>query len=333
MSCFHPIKAFKLLTEKNENGKSVLVFKERHLANRAYEPIMLKCNNCLGCRIDRSKEWAVRCVHEASLWSQNCFITLTFSPENLNKDGSLVKEDFVKFMKRLRKHCKGADYVTDKKGHRHAPIRYFHCGEYGDRLGRPHHHACLFNYDFPRFDKAGNTDKVLWSERSGIKLYRSKSLERYWPYGYCTVGDVTYDSAAYIARYITKKINGGRSEEHYKRVDRDTGEVTQRLPEYITMSRRPGIGKNWVLKYWGDLYPKDFVTVNGKKFRPPRFYDSIYDIIDKQSMEDIKKQRTKKAKSVSPEERTLRRLKQKENCAKARFACRERKYENDSTSL
>ena len=100
-------------------------------------------------------------------------------------------------------------------------VRFFHCGEYGELLYRPHYHACLFGFDF--------SDKVLWSTRGGVRLYRSKILEKLWTFGFSTIGDVTFESAAYVARYCTKKITGDKADEHYN----------GRSPEYVTMSRPP----------------------------------------------------------------------------------------------
>ncbi len=210
MSCFHPLSAYRLLTRKTPNGKSVIAFNSKSVNNLPFEEINLPCNQCIGCRIERSRQWAIRCIHEASLFQNNCFITLTFSDSNLDEQGSLMKSDFQKFVKRLRKKFQGKERVVTPNGKVTFPIRYFHCGEYGAQLSRPHHHACLFNFDF--------YDKKIWSVRSGVRLYRSADLERLWPFGFSTLGDVTFQSAAYIARYITKKINGKLAEEHYKKV-------------------------------------------------------------------------------------------------------------------
>lgn len=154
-------------------------------------------------------------------------------------------------MKRLRKHFYG-----NQKG----KVRYFHCGEYGDQLGRPHHHACLFNIDFP--------DKELWKTREGVRLYTSKTLEKLWPYGHSTIGEVTFESAAYVARYVVKKITGEPAAAHYN----------GRLPEYCTMSRRPGIGRNWLEKFHDDVYPKDFIVIRGKKSKVPKYYNKCYEL-------------------------------------------------------
>ena len=147
---------------------------------------------------------------------ENSFVTLTYSDEHLPDGGRLVLDDFQRFFKRLRKRVG-------------VPVRYYHCGEYGETFGRPHYHACIFGYGFP--------DRVLWSYSNGQPLYSSKELSDLWPYGHALIGEVTFDSAAYVARYIMKKVNGDRADEHYRRVDLDTGEIYQLPPEYTTMSR------------------------------------------------------------------------------------------------
>lgn len=265
MACYHPINAFQSKYVNPETGKHVIKFGNVQqdvifdsLQYIGYEPIQLPCGKCIGCRLERSRQWALRCLHEASLYEKNCFITLTFDDKHLDPGNSLVKKDFVNFMKRLR----------DKYG---SGIRFFHCGEYGTLRERPHHHACLFNFDFP--------DKELWSIRQGVSLYRSASLEELWHHqGFCTVGDVTFESAAYVARYILKKINGEMAREHYAVWDEDGSYLCQKEPEYITMSRRPGIAHDWFEKYSSDVFPHDYCVVkNGLKCKPPRYYDNLYD--------------------------------------------------------
>ncbi len=255
--------------------------------------ITVPCGSCIGCRLDRSRAWAIRCVHEAQLHETNCFITLTYDEKHLPKDGSLSLGDFQLFMKRLRKS------LSPKQ------IRFFHCGEYGDKLSRPHYHACIFNHDF--------ADRTLWSQRNGNKLYRSASLEKLWPYGYSSVGTLTWQSAAYIARYITKKITGAAAKDHYERVETSTGEITHLAPEYITMSLKPGIGSEWFKLYSGDVYPGDFVVIDGKKFKPPRYYDNLLELSDLETFELIKEERENYALKY-PEEQSPSRLATREIC-------------------
>lgn len=160
-------------------------------------------------------------------------------------------------MKRLRKRF-GPD------------IRFYHCGEYGEKFQRPHYHACLFNFDFP--------DRKLYKTNNDQNYYTSEILGALWPYGFSIVGDVTFESAAYVARYIMKKINGPPAENHYEVMDPETGELLQRQPEYTTMSRRPGIGKAWLGKFRTDIYPEDFVVIKGRKMKPPKYYDRQYEV-------------------------------------------------------
>lgn len=243
MACYSPLRAFK-------DHEHNIVFSDS-CESVIYE-LKLPCGQCIGCRLERSRQWAVRCMHEAQLHEENSFLTLTFDDDHLESP-SLNKRDFQLFMKRLRKKFK------KKK------IRYYHCGEYGEKFGRPHHHACLFGLDFP--------DKKLFKiTKRGDRLYTSDILNSLWGHGYCIIGDLTFESAAYVARYVTKKITGKKAGDHYERVTPD-GEILSLEPEYNSMSRRPGIGFPWIEKYLSDVYPHDEVVIRGKKCRPPRFYD------------------------------------------------------------
>lgn len=246
MACYSPISAF-------QTTEGQIVFSERGSIARA---LKLPCQQCVGCRLERSRQWATRCLLESQMHSHNCFITLTYSPEHLPQDCSLDYSHFQLFMKRLRKHFTGVR------------IRFYMCGEYGENYGRPHYHACLFGLDF--------SDKSFWKlSPSGEKLYRSAVLESLWPYGFSSVGDVTFQSAAYVARYIMKKITGQPAIAHYAVVDPDTGEYFQRTPEFNKMSLKPGIGALWFEKYSSDVYPHDFIVINGKKIRPPKYFDKL----------------------------------------------------------
>lgn len=326
MTCYHPMNAYKSLTKRSNNGKAYITFRLSDAGLR-YENIKLPCGKCIGCRLRKSKEWALRCVHEASLFKNNCFITLTFNDKHLNPAGSLVKSDYQKFMKRLRKKYHGIESVRQSNNNVSYPIRYFHCGEYGSKLSRPHHHACLFNFDFD--------DKILWDTREGVKLYRSAKLEELWPFGFSTIGDVTWDSAAYVARYVTKKITGEMAAQYYLRgVDYETGEIDVDQwyyiePEYITMSRRPGIGKRWYEQFKTDVYPKDYVTHHGKKFKSPAYYDKLFDVDYPEAMEVVKERRINRA-AADAANNTPRRLVAREECQKAKAKRLVRRFENDS---
>lgn len=291
MPCYRPLQAWRSKSA-NANGKRPLVFNRQD----GFEdlPVEVPCGQCIGCKLERSRQWAIRCVHEASMYDDNCFITLTYDDDHLPKDGSVHVEHFQKFMKRLRKK------YTGKK------IRFFHCGEYGDEGGRPHYHAILFNHDFE--------DKKLHSIADGNRLYTSATLESLWPFGFCPVGAVTFESAAYVARYCTKKITGDGAIEHYQ----------GRNPEYVTMSRRPGIALDWFNKYQDDILHNDFVIINGQRVGMPKFYDNQ---LDDKILLQLKGKRKYEAYKHS-DNNTLRRLVDRETVQLSRTKLLKRSFED-----
>lgn len=251
-------------------------------------PVTVSCGRCTSCRLRRASDWAVRCVHEASLHERNCFITLTYDDEHVPHDFGLDVSHWQKFAKRLRK--------------RFGPFRFFHAGEYGDRYLRPHYHAVLFGLDFRH-------DQVLYKQKREYAWYTSPSLAEVWGQGNVLLGEMNYLTAAYCARYTMKKIGGPRAESHYERVDTETGEVFNVRPEYCTMSRRPGIGSGWLEKYKEDVYPDDFVVDKGRKFRVPEFYDRKMEEMDPAFIAGVKSARIRRAKEnpMSPDRLYARR--------------------------
>jgi len=217
--------------------------------------------------------------------SENQFITLTYSDSHLPYDNSLNKKHFQDFMKRYRKHTWRHD--SGQK------IRYFQCGEYGseDHTKRPHYHALIFGHRF--------RDEKLYKVHNDNNLYTSDILTDLWGMGHAITGDLTWESAAYCARYSLKKLNGAKLYEEdpatgllpYERLHRDTGNIVEVQPEYATQSRRPGIGKNFLAEYQTDIYPFDEVIINGHPTKPPRYYDEIYARTNPESMETIKNNR------------------------------------------
>lgn len=297
MPCYKPLpyKVGDFNPVTNKLSKPLVL--QRTQFNLESTSLRLPCGRCVGCRLERSRQWAVRCVHEASLYEDNCFITLTFNNASLVEmcpDGSLDVRHFQLFMKRLRKRFGDG-------------IRFFHCGEYGEKFGRPHYHAILFNFDFH--------DKYLWKENNGYKLYRSPTLEALWPFGHSSVGTATFESAAYVARYIMKKITGDAAVDHYlSKPDFETGEIFKLKPEYTTMSRRPGIAAGWYEQFKDDVHSRDSVVLRGREMMPPRFYDSRFELTNPEEFEDLKVRRKLKAKLLdkdSTESRLSQRLKGK----------------------
>lgn len=287
MPCYHPLKA-----NRDARGGVTVLSADARVFN-----MRLPCQRCVGCRLERSRQWAMRIMHEASLHEHNSFVTLTYHEDNLPVGNSLNHRDWQLFAKRLRKHFPNAK------------IRYYGAGEYGTENGRPHFHAILFGLTF--------TDLTFWKRtRSGNRLFRSATLERLWPYGYSSVGAVTFESAAYVARYIMAKITGPHASDHYTVVQLDTGEIFTRRPEYNFMSLKPGIGADWFAKYSKDVFPHDRVVRDGVESKPPRYYDKLLRRVDPDLYNLIKSDR-EIAAFKNLDDNTTRRLRAKEQVTEA----------------
>lgn len=261
-------------------------------------PVTVSCGQCTSCRLERSRAWALRCVHEAQLHERNCFVTLTYDPAHLPFNGSLDVTHWQLFAKRLRKNV--------------GPFRFLHCGEYGDANLRPHYHACIFGLDF-------RDDSSVFQEKADYEVRISPTLTDTWGMGFCTVGNLTMQSAAYVARYVMKKVGGPSAEAHYTRVDTETGEEFVVKREYVTMSRRPGLGARWFEKFHSDVYPDDFCVEGGKKFRPPVFYDRLMEGVDPAFMAGVKRKRIERA-ALHVDDQTTDRLLVREKCVDARMS-------------
>jgi len=290
VTCYSPLRAFRA-----REGR--IVFNRKSSVTGS--PIEVSCGQCLGCRLNRSRQWAIRCMHEASLYDDNCFVTLTYSPANLPDGNTLVVKHFQDFMKRLRHHF--------------APqtIRFYACGEYGEINERPHYHACLFNINF--------SDRVPFKEGSSGELqYTSETLDKLWPMGFSTIGSLTIRSAAYTARYIMDKLTGEAAIKYQPHVDLSTGEVYgERVPPFNLMSRRPGVGFGWLAKFKTDAFPCDYVVVDGQKVAVPRYYDALYEK-GGGDVEKLKKAR-KRRMLANADDATPERLKVREIVQRAKL--------------
>ena len=233
MPCYGPLTAY--YPKRGSNDRR-LVFRITDAETGI--PIKIPCGKCVGCRLEQSRQWAVRCMHEKRLHTDSCFLTLTYA--NMPKGNSLQISDYQNFLKRLRHHFP-------------AGLRFFGCGEYGSHTARPHYHLLLLNSDF--------TDKKVAVSGSEYNLYESKLLSRLWPHGHHTIGDVSFESAAYVARYCVKKSQNGKTVND------------GRLPEFVTMSRRPGLGTGYFDRYSNELLDHDTIIINGVPAALPRFYD------------------------------------------------------------
>lgn len=266
MSCFKPLTGW-YSKHINPTGKRSIVF-NRNEALDSYHSLSIPCGQCIGCRLEKSRQWAIRCSLESQLYENSYFLTLTYDDEHLPASGSLVPEDLQKFLKKLRRHIEY--HGSDEK------IRFFACGEYGDNFQRPHYHAIIYNLDISdlkRFSTSFNGDTY----------YTSETINQIWKNGYVIIGQVTFESCAYVARYVTKKITGDQADEHYN----------GREPEFVRMSRRPGIGAAWLDKYQTDVYPHDYVVIrDGIKVKPPKYFDKLFEAIAPDEMSMIKELRS-----------------------------------------
>lgn len=284
MPCYNPLTAWRKQSVDPRTGKRGITFSRS--SGLSDMEVSIPCGKCMGCRIRKSIDWSLRCVHESQLYKENCFITLTYDDEHLPEGGTLVKKHFQDFMKRLRFS------IEPRK------IRFFMCGEYGEQLQRPHYHALIFNYDFP--------DKKPFKYSANSILYTSEQLSKLWPYGFVTVGACNYTTAMYTAQYTLKKIYGEFADGHYQ----------GKVPEFCQMSMRPGLGRGYIEKYEDELRQNDSIVFNGREYPMPAYYDQVFAELDLQ--------KAKRKAKINKAESTIERLRVKEVCMKSRQKMRQR---------
>lgn len=284
MPCFHPVN----------------VPKKGYVDLR----VEVACGRCIGCRIDRARDWQIRLIHESTLHHSSVFATLTYDDTHLPANNSLVERDMQLFLKRLRK---------SRTGDR---ISFFYAAEYGDLTLRPHYHAIIFGVDFP--------DKAKHSGDGAKTLYRSDELAKLWGKGFASFGSVTPESCRYVADYVFKRFSGDLADEKYSRIDPGTGEVYQVLPEYGRMSRRPAIGMRHYEKFQDDYFPSDFAVVKGSRRPVPRAYTVKLEESDPLMHKDIKRKRLSEAMKRRADS-TPARMASREEVAAAKQGLRQRK--------
>ena len=244
MPCHFPIEGFR-----GPDGRFVAT-RSKSLAGVR---LALPCGRCVGCRMEKVRDWSTRIAHEASMHDENIFVTLTYSDQFIPDNYSLNVRDYQLFMKRLRKKLNPLK------------LRYYACGEYGEKLQRPHYHAIIFGWR--------PLDSILWRKTPKGNLYfRSPLIESVWGHGHVEFGDVNATNGAYVAGYALKKMRDADDPEKYKRINPFTGEFVTVEPEFALMSSNPGIGGTWFDQYETDAFPSDFVVIDGKKRPVPAFY-------------------------------------------------------------
>lgn len=291
MSCYSPLKGWTI--GLNDNGKRKMLVTSYNVDHieflpdgrffqsmEVFDPVKdsgrdcityfdeIPCGSCTGCRLERSKQWANRCLLEMQYHESSYFLTITYDDDHLPHGTgvlpdtgeiidthSLRLEDLQKFFKRLRKAYDEL-YPGEK-------LRYFACGEYGDKTARPHYHAIVFGLKL--------TDLEPYKRCGDYWYYNSSFLSDLWPFGYVVVGEANRETAGYVARYCTKKLYG------------DDGMVYESLslkPPFIVMSRKPGIASQYLVDH-PEAVKQPFLyesTVKGGiKFRPPKYFQRKFD--------------------------------------------------------
>lgn len=300
--CTSPLKAFRIGTTENGKAKLKIVpYAIDHVefvkgswlncdssfsspfANKVVrEYVEIPCGKCVQCKLNYSRQWADRCMFELEYYKTNeaWFLTLTYDDDHIMDIGSdifpgtLVKEDLSAFMKRLRRQV---DYYGLGDG-----VRFYACGEYGSKTFRPHYHVILYGLDLIKNDKL-----EFWNKsKSGFKLWRSPFLEKQWKKGYVIVGQVSWDTCAYTARYVMKKVGGVSSDDYI---------ANGVEPEFVLMSRKPGIGARFFEDHYKEIYENDEVFVKskdgGRKAKPPKYFDLKYEKLDPERLKEIKDKR------------------------------------------
>jgi hypothetical protein len=188
--------------------------------------LSVPCGKCQECLQRRAEQWIFRIEQQMKVSVSAHFVTLTYSDQNIpiteciHNDQplylpTLVRKDFQNFMKRLRKM---QPTIT---------IKYYMCGEYGGRTGRPHYHAIILNSDIEKIHAAWRKSEVTGVDGQGIPI------RTYTQIGMVNRGEVTPASIAYTVKYMQKGswLKSGK----YGNLDVDTREK-----EFSLMSKEWG---------------------------------------------------------------------------------------------
>lgn len=296
MPCYYPLRGWIVGRDMQTGKKIVKVTSAVDTGYPGCESFPVPCGNCIGCRLEYSKQWANRCMMEAQYHDRNCFITLTYDEEHVPTASyrlsgklasvpalTLCRRDLQLFFKRLRKSFPGVC------------IRYFGCGEYGPQTLRPHYHVILFGIDFE--------DKVLYRKSKTLNdMFTSEQLNKAWSFpprrgesyspdslpsvaGLATVQPMTWETCAYTARYVTKKLKGPLASFYTEH---------NMEPPFCCMSRRPGIGRQYYDEH-PELWDYEYINIStpdgGKQFRPPKYFMKLLEQDDPYSAEAMKEVR------------------------------------------
>lgn len=267
---------------------------------------VLRCGQCTDCRLASSRDWAIRCSLEAEMHEFNYFITLTYDNLNIPRgefidfkgdlyDSNLCRRDVQLFIKSYRE--------WERTQNNNIGIKVFYCGEYGDLNGRPHYHLCVFgSSEIP--------DLQFSFKRGSYDYYKSKKIESFWSSiltcedcsvkvlrGFVDITDLSFDSAAYTARYVMKKQKGKIAsdfKEYYETLD-PSERPELRLQPFIGMSLKPGIASEYYEKHKFQIREEDLVKYHKKyelfKSKPPRYFDRLFDREDHEGFLKLSRKR------------------------------------------
>jgi len=260
MSCNNPIKCYRTVKADETTGKRPVVF--RPPVGEPYTLMSVPCTKCNGCQKDRTIEWGIRCHHEAQQHESNQFLSLSYDKKNLPKDKMLDRRHLQLFFKRLRKN-------TGQK------IKFMYCGEYGERTWRAHYHAIIFGLEIDdlTYCKTG---------KNGDPLYTSKKIDATWGLGMVICGHVSFASSQYVAKYINKRSH----------ILKRLREASNFVAPFGQSSQ--GLGIDWLKKYYKDVYPNDYITIDGNKYKVPKGYDKWMEQNHPEELKEVKRNRYKK---------------------------------------
>lgn len=334
MPCYQPLWAIpdinprtgKPYLTKNGKTKYHIFGSEKPLLDDPHL-ITIPCGKCIGCRLEYSRQWANRCLLEMKEHDSAYFVTLTYNDWHVpishyidQTTGefcdvqTLRKRDYQLFMKRLRKA------FPDQQ------IRFYAAGEYGPKTYRPHYHAILFGLKLDDLEPYGMSDQnypYYWSrslqkvwddgenlqnlyekvEKKPLQVYQNvlqyiqgckESITPLTSRGFVLVANVSWETCAYVARYVTKKLTGEVA-SFYKEHNIE--------PPFSLMSRKPGIGRGYYDSNLDSLYDYDYINVStrqgGVKFRPPRYFNRLLETDNPELSEKLRETRKNLAKEIS----------------------------------
>lgn len=300
MACFYPQEGYLVLDDGVKRWRRYV----RH-GDDVLEPMTVVCGNCIGCRMERSRRWTIRCQHEVLMCERqglpSSFVTLTIDDGHMPEHGEIEYRLCQLFHKRVRKNS-GVAY------------RHLTLSEYGGLTFRPHFHCVMMGLSFERGKPAGKGD-------SGEVCYESPQLAKLWPLGFSSFGNATARSIGYCTRHNFKdamKYPPGFFEEEW--LDDETGEICKRRGPFLTFSR--GIGRSWYEQYGRtDCHNHDFMVLrDGQVVGPIPFYDDLLASTPDGECELLELKARRRLKALEhPEDQTRERLAVREQVFKARI--------------